>query len=172
MYSYFPTHNTHTTPRLTFPYLFLPLLTLSYSYNHFPFFPLTFPNTLFFSFVFQLSTSSHPKTHLVALTRLHAHPSEQLSPALHLSIKTPRDTEAIVSQSSVSTSSLVDPALLPSGFALANNTMGRTVDQEVHAAFVEFRAKEDDKVRKQQLPNTLGKKIICRKMSSIYINTC
>lgn len=25
--------------------------------------------------------------------------------------------------------------------------MGRTVDQEVHAAFVEFRAKEDDKVR-------------------------
>ena len=24
--------------------------------------------------------------------------------------------------------------------------MGRTVDQEVHAAFVEFRAKEDDKV--------------------------
>ncbi|CAG7954602.1 unnamed protein product [Penicillium salamii] len=26
-------------------------------------------------------------------------------------------------------------------------TMGRTVDQEVHAAFVEFRAKEDDKVR-------------------------
>lgn len=26
-------------------------------------------------------------------------------------------------------------------------TMGRTVDQEVHAAFVEFRAKEDDKAR-------------------------
>lgn len=25
--------------------------------------------------------------------------------------------------------------------------MGRTVDQEVHAAFVEFRAKEDDKAR-------------------------
>lgn len=25
--------------------------------------------------------------------------------------------------------------------------MGRTVDQEVHAAFVEFRAKEDDKVK-------------------------
>ncbi|CAG7997238.1 unnamed protein product [Penicillium salamii] len=27
--------------------------------------------------------------------------------------------------------------------------MGRTVDQEVHAAFVEFRAKEDDKVRSE-----------------------
>lgn len=64
-----------------------------------------------------------------------------------------------MSQSSVSTSSLVDPALLPSGFALANNTMGRTVDQEVHAAFVEFRAKEDDKVSP---PN---KKIIQRALS-------
>jgi hypothetical protein len=29
----------------------------------------------------------------------------------------------------------------------AQNAMGRTVDQEVHAAFVEFRAKEDDKAR-------------------------
>mgnify|MGYP000914720741 CR=1 FL=1 len=30
--------------------------------------------------------------------------------------------------------------------------MGRTVDQEVHAAFVEFRAKEDDKVRESVFP--------------------
>ena len=30
-------------------------------------------------------------------------------------------------------------------------TMGRTVDQEVHAAFVEFRAKEDDKVSSNAL---------------------
>jgi len=29
----------------------------------------------------------------------------------------------------------------------STKTMGRTVDQEVHAAFVEFRAKEDDKAR-------------------------
>ena len=31
--------------------------------------------------------------------------------------------------------------------------MGRTVDQEVHAAFVEFRAKEDDKVRDCVFPS-------------------
>ena len=47
----------------------------------------------------------------------------------------------------VKTSSLLDPSLLLPRVAYSNNTMGRTVDQEVHAAFVEFRAKEDDKVK-------------------------
>lgn len=44
----------------------------------------------------------------------------------------------------------VDPSLLvPRTVAVSRCgiTMGRTVDQEVHAAFVEFRAKEDDKVK-------------------------
>ncbi|KAJ5764599.1 hypothetical protein N7533_003280 [Penicillium manginii] len=34
--------------------------------------------------------------------------------------------------------------------------MGRTVDQEVHAAFVEFRAKEDDKVRDFASPSSVS----------------
>ena len=52
-----------------------------------------------------------------------------------------------VSYQAVKTSSLLDPSLLLPRVAYSNNTMGRTVDQEVHAAFVEFRAKEDDKVK-------------------------
>lgn len=34
--------------------------------------------------------------------------------------------------------------------------MGRTVDQEVHAAFVEFRAKEDDKVRDLRISRNIS----------------
>lgn len=64
--------------------------------------------------------------------------------------------------SSLSPNQIPSPTLISSSFpsrfdlvisfgayisSLISVTMGRTVDQEVHAAFVEFRAKEDDKVR-------------------------
>lgn len=40
--------------------------------------------------------------------------------------------------------------------------MGRTVDQEVHAAFVEFRAKEDDKVRDSCISRNISAKPLPR----------
>lgn len=78
------------------------------------------------------------------------------SPSLVLPIALePRQPAVIVSRPAViaSSSAAAPPAFFdPVLFAPPNITMGRTVDQEVHAAFVEFRAKEDDKVRESVFP--------------------
>lgn len=92
------------------------------------------------TFPFFLLPENHPPSRplLYYLCSAPARPSRS-SPIFLLSSTVPFKT--------VKTSSVVDPSLLLPRTAIVNNTMGRTVDQEVHAAFVEFRAKEDDKVK-------------------------
>lgn len=105
--------------------------------------PLSFINTpclflasFFLSSSFHLSLSQHNHTTHSFPFHRKQHPSISSI----VSLITP-DLFADIASSSSSSSSFV-----PDLFSNSSSTMGRTVDQEVHAAFVEFRAKEDDKV--------------------------